>query len=249
MPLLLILILVGDPKGEALGKGLADELLRIGGERVQVVVGAEAAKQLDAKGLKPADLRAAGNLGGHLTASEKNLAVLTLDRREVSGDIVVECRLWIDGRADQHVAIAGAINGKPVDALPGVLSGVLRLLGGRLPGGGGGAAVAGEIDDARLAVFAERSQWTELLGLLAGVKERSPRQCYYQVLAYAKLGQRDPAVASLNVMRAAHPKHFLLAAAEELVAPAPAKPDPPGAGGDTLRDTPAVKDDGGNTLK
>ena len=103
----------------------------------------------------------------------------------------------------------------------------------------------------KLAQLAEQRQWLDLLGLLAGVTEKTPRQRYYEVLAYARLGQRDPAVEALNRLRSASPGHFLILAAEELIPPAGEAPVPvaPDQGGNELRDGAAPVDDNSNVLK
>jgi len=251
--LLTILILLGDPSGEPIATQVGEELTRRGGAQVQVVVGAEALIQLEAHGIKAGDLLGSPNIGAHLTAptvqGEARIAnpliVIHLDRRQVVGDTLVETRMWLDGRTDRHVAIVG----KGADPAGAVIHGVVEVVGHRLPGAK--AATGRGVDDAQLAQLAERAQWLDLLGRLAGVQAKSPRQGYYEVLAYARLGQRDAAVEALNRLRAAHPAHFLVAAAGELIPPAPAAT--PAAttddDGHILRDGVAPTDDNSNTLK
>lgn len=250
--ILTILILLGDPGGEALARQVGEELARRGGPRVEVVVGAEALARLEAKGIKAADLLASPNIGAHLTApasadaAANPLVVVHLDRRQVAGDELVETRVWLDGRTDRHVAIVG----KGADPAGVVIHGVVGLVGHRLPGA---APAAGPgVDDAHLAQLAERQQWLDLLGRLAGVQTKTPRQSYYEVLAYARLGQRDAAVEALNRLRAAHPDHFLVAAAGELIPAVPAPPAqvaPVDEGGDTLGGGAGAGDDDSNTMR
>ena len=254
-PLLLtILILLGDPSGEAIARQVSEELARRGGPRVAVVVGPEAVARLEAKGIKAADLLASPNIGAHLTApapagsegtAPDPLVVVHLERREVGGDALVETRVWLDGRSDRHVAIVGK-GGDPAGA---VVHGVVGLLGHRLPGAAPIAAAG--VDDAQLALLAERQQWLDLLGRLAGVAAKTPRQSYYEVLAYVRLGQRDAAVEALNRLRAEHPDHFLVAAAAEIIPPAASAGERPAEddGSGTLRDGDAAVDDNSNTLK
>jgi hypothetical protein len=83
------------------------------------------------------------------------------------------------------------------------------------------AVKQGPPDDIELARLAEKGQWLDLLGKIAPINARTPRQRYYEVLAYVKLGQRDPAVQALNMLRTEHPGHFLIAAAEEIIPPLP----------------------------
>lgn len=252
--ILTILILLGDPSGEAVANQVGEELSRRGGPRVEVVIGAPALAQLEAKGIKARDLLVSPNIGAHLTAptgaegKEPNpLVVIHLDRREVAGDTLVETRAWLDGRSDRHVAIVG----KGADPAGAVVHGVIGLIGHRLPGAA--PAAPGAVDDALLAQLAERQQWLDLLGRLAGVRAKTPRQSYYEVLAFAKLGQRDAAVEALNRLRIDHPDHFLVAAAAELIPAADADPSSQPAavddGSNTLSDGTGARDDDSNTLK
>ena len=251
--LLTILILLGDPSGEPIAKLVGEELARRGGASLRVVVGSDALAQLEGRGIKAADLLASPNIGAHLTAPTSKegatvanpLIVVHLDRRLAGGDALVETRVWLDGRSDRHVAIVG--NG--ADPAGAVTHGVVELIAHRLPGAS--AAPSAGLDDAQLAQLAERQQWLDLLGRLAGVQSRTPRQIYYEVLAYARLGQRDAAVEALNRLRAAHPDHFLVAAAADLIPAAPAVGDKAAAddGSSTLRDGIAPTDDNSNTLK
>lgn len=249
--LLLIIVLLGDPSGDSLAKGIAEEMARRGGQQVQVVVGEEAKAAIEKRGITVRDLLITPNIGAHLTTQQPGAApapiILHIDRRDSAGDAVVETRVWVDGRMEKHVAIAG----KDTDPLSAVTAGVVGLVGHRLPGGRP-APKAGEVDEVKLAQLAEQQRWLDLLAMLAGVSDKTPRQRYYEVLAYAKLGQRDPAVEALNQLRTIYPGHFLIAAAEELIPPVggAAKPaQPEDAGGNELRDGPVPADDGSNTLK
>ena len=247
---LLILILFGD-QGEPLAKGVADDLARVGGENAQVLVGAAAVAELEKRGVKIQDIIGSPNIGDHLTESDPNIAVVHLDRQVAGGDVVVETRLWLEGKNDRHVAIAG--NGG--DPQASVSNGLVRALAHRLPNARPTSPAA---DETQLAALAERKEWQQILGLLAGVEQRSPRQWYYQVLAFSRLGRRDAAVDALNAMRAAHPDHFLIKAAEDVVPPAA---DDAGKDLKDVKDQdaeapPAAKplpvpagDDGGNTLR
>lgn len=251
---LLILVLLGDPSGEALAKGVAAELVRRGGQQVQVVVGPEAKAAIEKQGVTIKDLLITPNIGAHFTAAQAGKPpapiILYIDRRDAGGDAVVETRAWFDGRAERHVAIAGSADGKSTDPLPAVTAGVIGLIGHRLPGNAQ-AAKPGVVDEVRLAQLAEHRQWLDLLGLLAGVTDKTPRQRYYEVLAYAKLGQRDPAVEALNQLRTSFPGHFLVAAAEELIPSATGAPKANEAdqGGNELRDGAKPADDDSNVLK
>jgi hypothetical protein len=245
--LLLILIVFGDSGTEPLAKDVAAEFARLGGEKVRVLVGNDAKAQIESRDVKIADLTASSNIGAHLTASDKNLIIIHLERTVTAGDIVVDSRIWLEGRADRHVAIGG--NG--VEPVSGAVNGILPVIMHRMPEQAR-AGVVQNGDESRLAKLAEASEWSEIVGELAGVKQLTPRQYYYQILAFSRLGQRDPAVEALNHMREAHPKHFLIAAAEELIPPKHMEELPSDDDGtNTLRDPAAVgvPDDGGNTLK
>jgi hypothetical protein len=249
--LLLILVLFSDPSGEASAQIIADELARIGGSQVQVVVGPEAVKRLETLGMKMQDLVVSPAIANHLTATEKSLVVIRLERRSAGGDEILESKVWTSGRADSHVSIAG----KGGDPLAGAISGIIQVIGPRLPTA---PDIAPSPEDAELATLAENKEWKLLAERLEAKPERDPRQLYYLILARTRMGQPDAAREVLASMRTNHPGHFLTRAAESLV-PASAKPvtetppagaKPPGEdGGNTLRDTPAPADDGGNTLR
>jgi len=212
---LLILILLGDPSGADLAHGLGADLQRRAEDKAQVLVGADAMAALKERGLTARDLMATPNIGTHLTGGNPPapIIVLHVDRGERGGDVIVETRVWVDGRSERHIAIAG--DGK--DALPAVLSGVLSLIGHRI----GAPQRLGPPDDNELARLAENNRWLDLLTRVAEVTDRTPRQRYYEVLAYARLSQRDAAVVALNHLREESPGHFLIAAGEELIPPKP----------------------------
>ena len=251
--LLLILVLFSDPTGEASAQIITDELARIGGKQVEVVMGAEAVKRLEAHGMKPHDLVVSPTLANHLTASEKNLVIIRLDRRSSGGDEIMECKVWSGGRTDSHVSIAG----KGGDPLSGSISGIIQVIGPRLPTA---PDIAPSPEDAELASLAESKEWKLLAERLELKADKDPRQLYYLVMARSRLGQPDAAREVFALMRTNHPGHFLTRAAEALIPAGAAKVsdtpvDPntkplPEDGGNTLRDTPAAPvDDGGNVLR
>lgn len=253
--LLLILVLFSDPSGEASAQIITDELTRIGGKQVEVVMGADAIKRLEAHGMKLHDLVVSPTVANHLTASEKNLVIIRLDRRSSGGDEIMESKVWSGGRTDSHVSIAG----KGGDPLSGAISGIIQVIGPRLPTA---PDIAPTPEDAELATLAETKEWKVLAERLEAKAEKDPRQLYYLVMARARLGQPDEAREVFAVMRTNHPGHFLTRAAETLIPAGAAKTNdaPPAAtdapkkapddGGNTLRDAPAVPgDDGGNVLR
>lgn len=250
--LLLILVLFSDPSGEKSAQVVTEELTRIGGKQVEVVMGAEAIKRLEILGMKSHDLVVSPTIANHLTASEKNLVIIRIDRRTSGGDEVLESKVWTGGRVDSHVAIAG----KGGDPLSGAVSGIIQVIGPRLPTS---PDIAPSHEDAELATLAQAKEWRALADRLDAKSEKDPRQLYYLVTARAQLGQTDAAREALAAMRTAYPGHFLTRAAETLIpaaartateAPAGTPPAPQDDGGNTLRDTPAApKDDGSNTLR
>jgi hypothetical protein len=218
-----------------------------------VVIGAEAIAQLTKRGVTESDLVVSPAIPRHLTAEDRDLVLIRLEKRVTAGDGVLESRVWSLGELDSHVAIAG--NGG--DPVASAVSGILQVIGPRLPTTPGEAVSS---EDGRLAQFAADRDWHQLVDLLVPLATKAPRQWYYQVLGQVRLGRRDDATKSLAAFSQAHPNHFLIKAAEALLpeahaqveatpgAPAAAAPAP-GDDANSLRDAPAAKDDGGNTLK
>ncbi len=247
--LLLILVLFSDPSGEASAKIIAEELGRIGGQQVQVELGPAAVQQLEKLGVKQHDLVVSPNLANHLTATEKQLIIIRLDTRLVGGDRLMESKVWAGGRADSHISIAG--NGG--DPLASAVSGIIQVIGPRLPTQ---PDIAPSLVDAELTTLAEGKEWTALIARLADIPEKDPRQLYYLVMGHARLGHFEEARAQYATMQAKHPGHFLTRAAEVLV-PESARANATRAndkplvddGSNVLRDAPPVVDDGSNVLK
>jgi hypothetical protein len=250
--LLLILVLFSDPSGEKSAQAVSDELARIGGKQVEVVVGPDAIKRLEAFGVKAQDLVISPTIANHLTATEKKLVVIRLDRRSSGGDEILDSKIWSIGRTDSHVSIAG----KGGDPLAGAITGIIQVIGPRLPTDPDAAPTN---EDAELAQLAEVKEWKMLEERLTIKANKDPRQFYYLVLARARSGQADAAREVLVAMRTAHPVHFLTLAAETLIpASATKAADVPSAtgtkpapddGSNTLRDKPAAPDDGSNVLR
>lgn len=251
-PLLLVLVLFSDPSGEAAAKAIAEELGRLGGATVQVVVGPDAVAQLESRGIKERDLVISPAIAGHLTESEPKLVLVRVERRVSGGDEVVESRIWSLGKSENHVAISG----RGGDPLAGAITGIIQVIGPRLPTQPGSVP---SNEDAEMAQLAQAREWQPLIDRLGAKPAKDPRQFYYLVLAHSRLGQPDAAREALAAMRTAHTSHFLVRAADSLV-PSSAKPlvdtppvrRPTTAGDDgsnTLRDTPATADDGTNVLK
>ena len=250
--LLLILVLCSDPNGADAAKAVGEELARLGGSQVQVVIGADALAQLTKRGVAESDLVVSPAIPRHLTADDRDLVLIRIEKRVSAGDGVLESRVWSLGQLDSHVAIAG--NGG--DPVASAVSGILQVIGPRLPSTPGEAVSS---EDGRLAQFAADRDWHQLVDLLVPLATKAPRQWYYQVLGQVRLGRRDDAAKSLAAFSQAHPNHFLIKAAEALLPEAHAQveatPTPPATApapaddANGLRDAPAPPDDGGNTLK
>ena len=250
--LLLILVLFSDPSGEKSAQAVSDELARIGGKQVEVVVGPDALKRLETFGVKAQDLVISPTIANHLTATEKKLVVIRLDRRSSGGDEILDSKIWSIGRTDSHVSIAG----KSGDPLAGAITGIIQVIGPRLPTD---PDAAPSNEDAELAQLAEVKEWKMLEERLAAKANKDPRQFYYLVLARARKGQADAAREVLTAMRTVYPAHFLTIAAETLIpasagkaaeaASATGTKPVPDDGSNTLRDKPAAPDDGSNVLR
>jgi hypothetical protein len=236
--LLLILVLFADPSIDPVAQQLGKDLTARSGGAARVLVGPDALKELDAKGLRDADLIAAPKLGEHLTASDEKLVIIRLDSRDAGGDKLVECQVWSQGRLDRHAAIAG----KGGDPTPGVITGVVQILGPMLSSapipstGNGGADVA---------VLAQRQMWHELADKAQAQADKTPRDWYYLILARVRLNQIDAARADLATMAKLFPGHFQVSAAEGLlpvIQPADTTPTKPAPASDakTAQPTPAT---------
>jgi hypothetical protein len=222
MHILLILVLFGDPSGADAAKAVGAELGALGGASVQLVIGPEAAARLAAKGVKEADLLASPVIANHLTAADPDLVVIRLEHRVDGGDQLIESRVWYGGRAESHVAISGH-GGDPTAS---AVSGIIQVLGPRLPLSPGQPVNA---DGGQLARLAEHNDWQAMRTALLAVPAKDPRQFYYLVLAELRLGLGDAARQTLELMRQAHGTHFLVKAAASLL-PDPALTEAPAPG-------------------
>ena len=219
MHILLILVLFGDPSGADAAKAVGAELSALGGTSVRLVVGADAAAALAAKGVKVADLTSSQVIANHLTAADPDLVVVRLDHRIDGGDQLLESRVWFNGRTENHVAISGH-GGDPTTS---AVAGIIQILGPRLPLAPGQPVQA---DSGQLAHLAEQGDWQALRTALLPLQHKDPRQFYYVVLSEQRLGLAEAAKATLEEMRTAHGTHFLVKAAASLL-PEPAISEPP----------------------
>jgi hypothetical protein len=212
--MLLILVLFGSSDQES-GERIAKELTALTGTSARVVMGAAAAKELDARGVKDSDLMASSAIGEQLTKRSPELVVVRIEGRTSGGDRVIESAVWSRGRVDRHVAIAG----RGGDVVEGAAHGVVSIVAPMLPDSGDTA----DAEDARLPRLADAGEWEELLQLAAPYGPPGPhpsvRHEYYEVLALTRLHHNDFARDALARMREAHPDHVLTDAAATLIPP------------------------------
>lgn len=208
--MMMILVLFSGPD-QAAAERIAQSLAEAGGKRVHVVIGPAAAKELDARGVKDVDLVNSPDIGAQLTRKSSDLVVVRIEQRKSGGDGVLESTIWVHGRTDHHVSIAGK-KGDPVD---GTVKGVLGIVGPWLPDDAGAVASS----DAKLAQLVDTNDWQGLYDIVSVAKPQSARYGYYEVLALMHLSRSTDARATLERMRTAHPGHFLVDAAAALIDP------------------------------
>ncbi len=249
--LLLILVLSGNPEADPAAGQVVAELAKLGGARVEVVTGVKARERLAAKGLQDADLIAGPDAARSLSGREP-LIIIRLERREQSGDQILESRVWANGKAEAHTAIAGAAaSGKDSDRLLSerAVRGITALVAPLLPGA---VDTKEHLRDERervdFAALVRAAEWQTVVTRATAIPEPTPRARYYQVMALGRLGRLEEARAAYDAFAKAHPGHVLLLAAADLL------PQEPARGklreeGNILHDGTAPADDGGNTLK
>lgn len=205
--LLLFLVLLADGTPPEMGDLLMETLAtRAGSQEIKVLSGEAAQTVLTAEGgVEAEDLLASPAIGRALTEG-RSWVIIHLSKRETMGDQIVSAKLWFDGRHEAQVSIAGGDE----DPMPGLINGVSGLLSPVLDSGT-------PANDERIAALVQRGAWQQVLGRLAEKEERTPREWYFLVLAYARLDNRDAAVESLNAMRKAHPDHVLISAATGMI--------------------------------
>lgn len=221
--LVLVLILLAGADDTERATALQAELVRLGGAAVEVHVGDDASARLSGFDVSVADLMATPRIGRQLTNFQNNLIIIHFDDRSQPGgsadspvDHVVDATIWRAGNSDRVTSIGG----QGEDPIPGLLQSLQPLLGSAFAGSGPSQPGLARIGVADL-VAAQR--WTDVLLRLTEVDGAlSPKQAYYQVLAYSRLGNRTAALEALSAMRAEHGHHWMVAAAEaEIPAQAP----------------------------
>ena len=213
-PLLLILILFSGEESQTSAFALAEHLADIGQDGIQVAIGDDADAILAGKGIGIEDLAVSPQIGQQLTR-DAAMAIVRLRVEDAGGgDQLLEGRIWSAGRIESHTTIVGA----DIDPVPIFARGVWTLLARSLRRQEDGSPQADD-PQAPLVDLVRNQAWTRVLGRLAGTEDRSAREWYYMVLAYARLGQREPALETLRRMQAAHAGHILTTAAGELIPP------------------------------
>ena len=252
--LLLVLILLTDPAGRPVAEAVAQRETDQGAAKV--VIGPDALTQLKAYGLTDADLTAQPNLGTTLTAKERKLAIVRIDRQVRGGNSIIQTVVWAGGHREQHVAISGQrrpVPLKPNEPAPLVpqtepvdpLDSVARGIGGILAPweAASGASPAAEVEN-QLAGLSDQKEWAKIISLTAETKAPTPRIRYYRILALQRSERQAEAEAAFKEFRTAAPKHILIDALDQELHPVTKIP---GSGLD-INNAPII-DDGTNVLR
>lgn len=211
---LLILILISNPTVEEDAQGFATRIEQYASVETEIKIGKQANLVLAKQGLTPGDLLAADTIGKTLTRDQK-VVLVHVDRKNISGDNLLEAKLWYEGRQESFVSIAG----NEGDPLPGLVDGCTSMIGHLLRKKE--QVVGVPQSKVSLAQLAKEKAWQQLLAKVAAVPvdERAPIVHYYQVMAYVNLGQRDFAVETLNTFRKKYKGHILVTSAESIIPP------------------------------
>jgi hypothetical protein len=212
--LLLVLLLLADPSAKPSAEAVQTRLQDTADGakvRVRFVVGPDAMTTLKQAGISDGDLLSGPSVGEAYTKAQPRTAIIRLERRESGGNVVVESRVWLQGRAESHVAIADAKTGNTVES---TARGVASITNGWLTAG---AVPDADASDAAVAALADSRKWHDVLGAPA---TGSPRNGYYRIMALVRMQRPAEAAEALAVLRKAHPNHVMTKAAEGLVNPA-----------------------------
>jgi hypothetical protein len=201
------------PLDHDLGDRVAADLATLVGSGGRVVVGAPAAKELESYGVRDSDLVSAPEVGNQLTGRSPELVLVRMESRLSGGDQVIESSIWLHGRLEKHVAIAG----QGFNATDGAVHGAVAILAPLLVPDAGGAQDA----EARLPQLAHAEDWRGVLLLVDPYGPPSPHQSaralYYGVLAHVRLGQLERAREVLGRLQAQWPDQVLTGAAQALI--------------------------------
>ena len=246
--LLLVIILLTDPSAQPAADALSG---RLASATTRVVVGPQALAALTERGLTDADLVAQPQVGLTLTARERQVAIVRIDRSLRGGNVTIESLVWAGGRREQHVAISGgkrtvtAADGavstvldEPIDS---VARGISDILSPWLAAAG---APPAQLAEAQLASLAERKEWQQIVALTQEVAQPTPRVRYYRILALHALARIEEAETAYAAFKQAAPTHVLLATLDEVLHP---KAEPQDANQDMI--DAQTEDDGSNVLK
>ena len=227
--LLFVLLFLGGPQDQETGARLAQALQDSYEQQLTVVLPPQSSEKIEAYGVGIQDIQApSSNIGQLLTKQDSRLVIIHLETSEAYGDTMITSQLWLNGRKEGHVAIAGE-GGDPFDNMyRGVHNFIRPLLNpSRLTQiqAQGAQLVVPRQDPAQLAGL---NEWAQIVSMLQAYPPENAREAYYLVLAHCRMDNRAAAVAALTAMEQAFPQHFLAAAARELI-PAPAIGEQPAA--------------------
>jgi hypothetical protein len=182
-----------------------------------VVVGPEALKALEARGVMDGDLVADPQLAQVVTRKDTRIAIVRLERRRMGRDVVVESGVWAGGRHDVHIAIAptGSVTGVALaDPSLQAAQGVAGILAPWLASHKQGAATDA---DGILIALAGARDWEGILRRTADLPAATPRQLYYRIVALVRSRKVAEAEIVLPQLREIDAKGTYTAAAEDLV--------------------------------
>ena len=246
--LLLVIILLTDPSAQPAADALSG---RLASPSTQVVIGPQALAALKERGLTDADLTTQPQVGLTLTARERQVAIVRIDRSLRGGNVTIDSQVWAGGRREQHVAISGGkrtvtapdgtvstVLDEPIDS---VARGVSDILAPWLAASG---APPAQIAETQLAGMAERKEWKQIVMLTQVIAQPTPRVRYYRILALHALARLEEAETAYVEFKQAAPTHVLLATLDEVLHP---KVKPQDENKDMI--DAQAEDDGSNVLK
>lgn len=212
--LLLVLLLLADPSAKPSADAVQARLQETAdGAKVPVrfVIGPDAMTTLKQAGITDGDLLSGPSVGEAFTRAQPRTVIIRVERRESGGNVVVESRVWLQGRAESHVAISDLKTGNPLESSA---RGVMAITGPWLTAG---AVPDAATSDAAVAALADSRKWHEVL---AAPATGTARNGYYRIMALVRMQRPAEATEALAALRKAHPNHVMTKAAEGLVNPA-----------------------------
>jgi hypothetical protein len=208
--LLVLVLSAGDPGSrqvaEAAAKALRSEL-----PAVRLAYGPEAVRELVNRRMTDAELTVRGIRPLEVTAGDRRVLIVRIERRQAGDDAVVDVDCWAAGRRDSCAAVAGGGG----DPSPAASDGTVRLVRAAVVAVADTPA-AGQEDQALIARLIAAADWAGLVK--AAELQPSPRLLHAAVLARLRLGDRDGASEAAQVFAGKFPGHPLAVAAGEAVA-------------------------------